>query len=46
MPARIGRLSAGAGRRHPVTIRIASFMTDRINETLRHQAGKQFSAVE
>jgi len=26
MPARIGRLSAGAGRRHPVTIRKASLM--------------------
>ena len=24
MPARIGRLPAGVGRRHPVTIRIAS----------------------
>ena len=26
MPARIGRLSAGVGRRHPVTIRKASLM--------------------
>jgi len=27
MPARMGRLSAGVGRRHPVTIRNASLMT-------------------
>ena len=26
MPARMGRLSAGVGRRHPVTIRKASLM--------------------
>ena len=26
MPARIGRLSAGVGRRHPVTVRKASLM--------------------
>jgi len=26
MPARIGRLSTGVGRRHPVTIRKASLM--------------------
>ena len=26
MPARVGRLSAGVGRRHPVTIRKASLM--------------------
>ena len=26
MPARVGRLSAGLGRRHPVTIRKASLM--------------------
>ena len=30
MPARIGRLSAGVGRRHPVTIRKASLMVGSI----------------
>jgi len=30
MPARIGRLSAGVGRRHPVTIRKASLMAGSI----------------
>jgi len=29
MPARIGRLSAGVGRRHPVTTRKASLMAGR-----------------
>jgi len=43
MPARVGRLSAGVGRRHPVTIRKASM---RRVWALRHQAGVQYSAVE
>jgi len=41
MPAKIGRLSAGLGRRHPVTIRKASFVAEskwRIR-ALRHQTG-------
>ena len=43
MPARIGRLSAGVGRRHPITIRKASL---RRVWALRHQTGAQYSAVE
>jgi len=43
MPARVGRLSAGVGRRHPVTIRKASMRRIR---ALRHQTGAQYSAVE
>ena len=48
MPARIGRLSAGVGRRHPVTARKASLMTRSMRRVwaLRHQAGAQYSAVE
>ena len=48
MPARIGRLSAGVGRRHPVTIRKASLMAGSIRRVwaLRHQTGAQYSAVE
>jgi len=48
MPARIGRLSAGLGRRHPVTIRKASLMVGSIRRVwaLRHQTGEQYSAVE
>ena len=46
MPARIGRLSTSVGRRHPVTIRKASFMTRSIRcmWALRQQAGAQYSA--
>ena len=44
MPARIGRLSAGAGRKHPVTIHKASLM--RRVWALWHQTGAQYSAVE
>jgi len=48
MPARIGRLSVGAGRRHPVTIRKASLMAGSMRRVLalRHQAGAQYTAVE
>jgi len=48
MPARIGRLSAGVGRRHPVTIRKASLMVGSMRRAwaLRHQIGAQYSAVE
>jgi len=42
MPARIGRLSAGVGRRHPVTIRKVSLMVGSIGRVLalRHQTGE------
>ena len=48
MPARIGRLSAGLGRRHPVTIRKASLMVGSMRRVwaLRHQTGAQYSVVE
>ena len=48
MPARIGRLSAGVGRRHPVTIRIAPLMVGSIRQlwAMRRQTGVQYSAVE
>ena len=48
MPARIGRLSAGVGSKHPVTIRKASLMVGSIRRVwaLRHQTGAQYSAVE
>ena len=48
MSARIGRLSAGVGRRHPVTIRKALLMVGSMRwvGVLRHQTGAQCSAVE
>jgi len=48
MPARMGRLSAGVGHRHPVTIRKASLMSGSIRRVwpLQHQTGAQYSAVE
>jgi len=48
MPARMGRLSAGLGLRHPVTIRKASLMAGSMRRVsaLRHQTGAQYSAVE
>jgi len=48
MRARMGRLSAGVGRRHPVTIRKASLMAGSMRRVwgLWHQAGEQYSAVE
>ena len=48
MPAKIGRLSAGVGCRHPVTIRKASLMVGSMRRVwaLRHQTGGQYSAVE
>ena len=48
MPARIGRLSAGVGRRHPVTMRKASLIVGSMRRVwaLRHKAGAQYSAVE
>jgi len=48
MPARMERMSAGVGRRDPVTIRKASLMAGSIRRVcaLRHQAGAQYSAVE
>jgi len=48
MPARKGRLSAGVGRRHPVTIRKASLMAESMRRVwaLRNHTGAQYSAVE
>ena len=48
MLARMRRLSACVGRRHPVAIRKASLMAGSIKRVwaLRHQAGAQYSAVE
>jgi len=48
MPARIGRLSAGLGRRHPVTIYKASLIKGSTKRVwaLRHHTGAQCSAVE
>ena len=48
IPVRIGRLSAGLGRRHPVTIRKASLMPGLTRRVLAlwHQTGAQYSAVE
>ena len=48
MSARIGRLSAGVGRRQPVTIRKASLVTGSIRRVwpLRHQTCVQYSEVE
>ena len=48
MLARIGRLSTGVGRRHPVTLRNASLMVRSMRRewALRHQTGAQYSAVE
>jgi len=48
MPARMGRLSAGAGRRHPVKIRKASLMAGSMRRVwaLRHQTGAQYSVIE
>jgi len=48
MPAIVGRLSAGVGRRHPVTVCKASLMARSIKQVwaLRHQTGVQYSTVE
>ena len=48
MPERTGRYTDGVGRRHPVTMRKASFITLSISRmcTLRHQTGAQYSAIE
>ena len=48
MPARMGRLSASVGRRHPVTIRKVPLMRGSMRRVwaLRHQTGAQYSAVE
>jgi len=48
MPARMVRLSAGVGRRHPVTIRKASLMVGSMRRVwaLRHQTRTQYFAVE
>jgi len=48
MPATIGRFSAGVERRHSVTVRKASLMTESMRKVwaLRHQTGAQYSAVE
>ena len=48
MPARIGRLSAGVGRRHTVTIRKASLMAGSMRQVwaLRHHTGARYSTVE
>jgi len=48
MPARIGRLPAGVGRRNPVTIRKVSLMVRSIRQVwaLRHHTGVLYSAVE
>ena len=44
MPARMGRLSAGVGRRHPVTIRKASLMVGSIGG-YEHYGTKQESCT-
>jgi len=41
MPARIGRLSAGIGRGHPVTIRKASLMAGLMDEAGMSTAAPQ-----
>ena len=48
MPARIGRLSTGVGRRQLVAISKASLMAGSMNRVsvLRHQTGAQYSAVK
>ena len=48
MPARIGRLSSGVGRRHPVTISKALLMAGSMRRVWapRHQMGTQYSAFE
>ena len=46
LPASMWRLSAGVGRRHPVTIRKASLMAGSTNGVYEHQTGAQYSAVE
>jgi len=48
MLVRIGRLSAGVGRRHPVTAGKALLMSGSLRQEweLRHQKGAQYSAVE
>jgi len=48
LPMRIGRLSTGVGRRHPVTIRKASLMARSIKRVraLQRQTRAQHSAVE
>jgi len=48
MPASIGRLSSGVGRRHQVTISKALLMAGSMRQVwaLRHQTGAQYSAVE
>jgi len=48
MPARIGRLSAGIARRHPVTVRKASLMAGLVRRVweLRQHTGARYSAVE
>ena len=48
MLARIGRLTAGVGRRHPVTIRKASLMAGSIRRVwaLRHKTSTQHYAAE
>jgi len=48
IPARIGRLFPGVGRRPPVTIRRASLMMGSVRRVwaLRHQTGAQYSTVE
>jgi len=48
IPTRIGRLSAGVGRRDPITMRKASLMARSVRRVraLRHQAGAQYSSVE
>jgi len=48
IPANIGRLPIGVGRKHPVLVRKASFMAGSMRWVwaLRHQKGAQYSAVE
>ena len=47
-PARTGKSSVGVGRKHPVTMRKASFrmLSMRRVGVLRHQTGAQYRAVE
>ena len=48
MPESISRLSIGVGRRHPVTMRKASYRTPSITRVLalRHQIGAQCSVAK
>ena len=48
MPARMGRLSNGVGRKHPVSTHSASLIDVSMMRVcmLQHQTGAQYSVVE